>query len=316
MLLGALGQSLPDIDFMAALWSDPAANLLAHRGFTHSVLFGIIATFFLGLLADHYHRQHKKGYHIWLWFFGCEIGTHLLLDFFNSYGMGLLEPFSHTRFSFNALFVVDPFFSIWPFAAFVALLVLRRSHRQRRLWWRFGVLASGLYLLYCTFNKIRITKEVAHVLAAEQIPHVDFLTTPTPLNNWLWFIAVRDSAGFNIGYRSVFDREKKISFHYFPQNKFLLQPVLDHEEVQHLLRFSQGYYTVEKWHDTLVFNDLRFGQIIGWYNPNERFAFHYFLQHSDAANRLVVQRGRFARWDRETIRALLKRIAGKQPERR
>jgi len=30
--------------------------------------------------------------------------------------------------------------------------------------------------------------------------------------------------------------------------------------VMDLKTFSQGYYTVEKWKDTLVFNDLRFGQ--------------------------------------------------------
>jgi inner membrane protein len=89
-----------------------------------------------------------------------------------------------------------------------------------------------------------------------------------------------------------------------------LQPVTNHEEVQHLLRFSQGYYTVEKWHDTLVFNDLRFGQMVGWHDPHEKFVFHYFLQHGDRDNRLVVQRGRFAKWNWATTKSLLNRIAG------
>ena len=31
MLIGAIAQSLPDIDFVAALWLGPAENLLAHR---------------------------------------------------------------------------------------------------------------------------------------------------------------------------------------------------------------------------------------------------------------------------------------------
>ena len=93
MFLGAVAQSIPDIDFIAAFWNDTASNLLAHRGFTHSILFGLLATVAFGLLADHYHRQHRLGYKTWLLFFGLQIGVHLFLDLFNSYGVGLLEPF-------------------------------------------------------------------------------------------------------------------------------------------------------------------------------------------------------------------------------
>ena len=311
MFLGALAQSIPDIDFIAAFWNDTASNLLAHRGFTHSLLFGFLATFLFALVAEHYHKAHKVGYRIWLLFFGVEIGIHLFLDLFNSYGMGLLEPFSHARFSFNAIFVADPFFSIWPAISFVALLVLKRNDKIRRFWRRFGIIGSAVYLLYCSFNKIVTNRNVKTILANHNISNTEHFTTPTPLNNWLWYLVAKDSAGYYIGYRSVFDKHKAIEWHYFPQNDSLLAPVKNHEEVQHLLRFSQGYYTVEKWHDTLVFNDLRFGQMIGWHDPKEKFVFHYFLQHPENENRLVVQRGRFAKWNWETTRSLLDKITGK-----
>ena len=42
MLWGILAQSIPDIDFISSLWLDTADHLLAHRGFTHSILFAII----------------------------------------------------------------------------------------------------------------------------------------------------------------------------------------------------------------------------------------------------------------------------------
>ena len=83
----------------------------------------------------------------------------------------------------------------------------------------------------------------------------------------------------------------------------------DHEDLQQLIRFSQQFYTVEKWNDTLVFNDLRFGQILGWRNPKEKFVFHYFLQHPED-NELIVQRGRFTGWNKEEVLYLLKRIKG------
>ncbi|HEY0732729.1 MAG TPA: metal-dependent hydrolase, partial [Chitinophagaceae bacterium] len=66
----------------------------------------------------------------------------------------------------------------------------------------------------------------------------------------------------------------------------------------------------EQWNDTLVFNDLRFGQIVGWHDPRERFAFHYYLGHDEEDNRLVVQRGRFARWNEESLSSLIRKIKG------
>jgi len=135
------------------------------------------------------------------------------------------------------------------------------------------------------------------------------MTTPTPLNNWLWYVLSGNDSGFYVGYRSVFDQKKRIVFTYFPKNDSLLSGIRQQEDVQDLIRFSQGFYTVENWGDTLVFNDLRFGQIIGWHDPKERFVFHYFLQRP-GANTLVVQRGRFAKWNWQTTRTLLRRIRG------
>jgi inner membrane protein len=68
---------------------------------------------------------------------------------------------------------------------------------------------------------------------------------------------------------------------------------------------------VQKWNDTLVFNDLRFGQMIGWKDPSARFVFHYFLQHPDN-NKFIVQRGRFTGWNMNALKSLLKRIRGNQ----
>jgi membrane-bound metal-dependent hydrolase YbcI (DUF457 family) len=42
MFLGAVAQSVPDIDFIASFWTSTSENLLAHRGFTHSILFTLL----------------------------------------------------------------------------------------------------------------------------------------------------------------------------------------------------------------------------------------------------------------------------------
>ena len=174
-----------------------------------------------------------------------------------------------------------------------------------------GLGLSSLYLLYCIFNKIMINSDVKHILKKQDIQYSRYFTTPTALQNWLWYVVAGNVSGYHIGYRSVFDSKKQIDFEYFPRNEFLLDSVEDTEALQKLKRFSQEFYTAEKWNDTLVFNDLRFGQIMGWQNPRNNFVFHYFLQHP-GENMLVVQRGRFAKWDKDVAVALLRRMAGQK----
>ena len=308
MLLGALAQSIPDVDFVSAFWNDPASNLLAHRGFTHSLLFDLLATLLFALIADHYHKKHEIGYSRWILFFGLQISLHLFIDLFNAYGTGLLEPFSHQRFAWNILFVADPFFSVWPAIAFTALLIIKNTSHKRRFWQAFGLTISSVYLLYCCMNKNWVNREIVSQCKVQKISYSDYITTPTPFNNWLWYVAIKQDSGYYTGYYSLFDR-KPVTLHYVPQRNELLQSAGNHEEVQHLIRFSQGFYTIEQWHDTLVLNVLRFGQIAGWEDPNQKYAFHYFLGRSDA-NRLVVQRGRFEGWTWHTARSMLKRIEG------
>ena len=43
LIAGAIAQSIPDIDFISALWLSPAEQLLAHRGITHSFLFIVVS---------------------------------------------------------------------------------------------------------------------------------------------------------------------------------------------------------------------------------------------------------------------------------
>lgn len=309
MLWGALAQSIPDVDFIAALWLSPADNLLAHRGFTHSILFAILIIPAFALTADKIHRPHNIRFRKWILFFSTEVFTHLFIDGFNNYGVGWLEPFSHARYSFNTIYVADPFFSIAPGIAFIVLIILRGYSRKRKFWWKFGVIIPLIYMGYCAVNKFKITSQVKTIFAKQNIPNEHYFTTPAPLQNWLWFVVSGNDSGYYVGYRSVFDRQGQMNLHFFPKNEHLLDTVSDHEDIIKLKRFSGQFYTIEQWHDTLVFNDLRFGQVIGWQNPKERFAFHYYIQYPEE-NKLVVQRGRFAKWDWNVVKNFWKRIKG------
>jgi inner membrane protein len=309
MLYGAVAASLPDIDFVASFWSDTADDLMIHRGFTHSILFAVLATVLLSYIFRKPHTSLSISFKTWLIFLGTEIFVHIFLDAFNAYGIGWFEPFSHYRISFNVIFVADPFFSIWPAAAAVALLFLNRISYRRRLVATLGLFFCSLYFLYSLTNKFKIDDNVRYSLKHQGIHYRRYFSTPTAFNNWLWYIVAETDSGYDIGYRSVFDKNTEVVFQYYPRNNSLLLPWLNKTDLQKLIRFSQGYYTVETSEMGVIFNDLRFGQIMGWQNRHVQFVFHYYLDNRDA-NHLVVQRGRFSNWNWENIKSFIRRIRG------
>jgi inner membrane protein len=309
MLWGALGQSFPDIDFISSFWMNTPSHLLAHRGFTHSLLFCVLVTPIMALIAERIHRPHDIPLKKWILFFSSVIFIHIFIDAFNNYGVGWFEPFSHQRISFNAVYVADPFFSIWPGIACIMLIYLKGRQVNRKKWWQLGLGLSALYLTYCLFNKNKIDGDVKDILLKQQINYTRYFSTPAPLQNWLWYVVAGTDSGYQVGFRSLFDSKKEINFQYFPRNDSLLKQISDHESLQQLIRFSQQFYTVEKWSDTLIFNDLRFGQILGWQNAKGKFVFHYYLQHP-SDNNLVIQRGRFEGWNWNTAKFLLQRVKG------
>lgn len=310
LLLGAVTQSIPDGDFIFSLWMDPSSSVLAHRGFTHSILFGLIVTLLLAWFFYRGRGRAKVTFKFWVFFFGSQIFTHILLDAFNAYGTGWFEPFSHYRVAFNSLFVADPFFSLSLGIATLFLIFSSLHNRNRKYWALGGILVSILYLSYGLFNKYQVDVAGQNSLAENSKP-TQYFSTPTPFNTWLWFVVANTDSGSYVGYRSVFDKKPTIDFQFFHRQDSLIYLATNKEVVSRLKRFSQGYYTCELKGDTLIFNDLRFGQMIGWKNPRAGFVFHYYLQPK-LDNRLVLQRGRFADWNWQTAKDFIARIKGNE----
>lgn len=172
-----------------------------------------------------------------------------------------------------------------------------------------GIGVSVIYLMYAVTNKLIVENAIQKNFLEQGISSKNYFTTPTPFNSWLWYTVAKDSNGYFVSYRSVFDRKKQMSFQYFPQNDSLLRFLKNKEEVKDMVSFANGFYTVEKRNDTTIFSVLRFGQVIGWHDPKEKFAFYYYLDRP-GSNEVVVQRGRFEKWNRETIASFINRIKG------
>ena len=271
MFYGALAQSVPDVDFITAFFLHGAENVF--------LLFAV------------------------------NIFVHLFIDTFNAYGVALLMPFSHYKYTMNVLFVADPLFSLAPFISFLFLLFLNKSHKRRVMWIRTGIFVSAAYLCIAIINKQIVNRAVYNNLVQQNKP-TEFFTTPSPFNSLLWFVAAKDTAGYYTSYRSVFDKGG-MNFTYFPRNEKRTDTVSNQKDIALLKEFAQGYYTFEQWGDTAVMNVLRFGQVVGWYDPREKFAFHYLLSFPQE-NDLVVQRGRFMHWNEKTTEAFFRRMFGEK----
>lgn len=312
LFLGAAAQSLPDIDFVAAFWLPATDNLLAHRGFTHSILFVVLLTPVLSLVTKHWLKQSNVSLNRWMLFFSIQLFVHLLIDTCNAYGVGLLEPLGHQRFSFNLLFVADPFYSSSLAIAFIVLVLLKDTDTRRLRWAYVGLIISTFYVFHAVVNKFTIERKLDKALLAQSMGTGNRLTTPTLFNNWLWYVVAESDSGFHIGYTSVFGEKEEIDFTHFNRNEYLLTKINDKPSVDKLKRFSQGFYVLTNERDTVCFNDLRFSQIAGWHNPRAPFVFHYYLQYPEA-NKFVLQRGRFTGWNKEVTHSFLEHMRGKMP---
>jgi inner membrane protein len=311
MAWGVLGQSLPDIDFVSNLFMDAPSAMLAHRGFTHSLFFLMLIVPILSLLAEKIHRPHNIRFKKWYFFFFTAIGIHLFIDAFNNYGIGWFEPFDHTRIAFNMIYVVDPIFFLFPFISFILLLILNSRHRFRNAVSLFGLILPFVYLAYCGVNKYLIYQKVSNEINERKLNYRSLYSTPAPLQSWLWFVVIVVPEGFETAYVSVFDDPKSLKIYHRRKNSDLLIGMDNHETMLKLIRFSEGYYTIEKRRESLIFNDLRFGQIQGWLDPRSDFVFHFDLGHFSAEDKLIIQRGRLKGWDFPGFYKYYRRISGK-----
>ncbi|MEO6681451.1 MAG: metal-dependent hydrolase [Ginsengibacter sp.] len=310
MLVGAIAQSFPDFDIIGTLWLSLPENLWFHRGITHSLLFGFLAAFLLAYVTQKIFKSKNLSYKNLVIFFCLQMWLHNILDTCNSYGTGLLEPFSDHRFSFDVLFVADPLFSIPLIIAATALLILKTNHPARMKWIIPGLILPCLYLIYAFSNKNSIHDHISKSLESQQIPVTNFVTTPTVFNTWLWYIMAPVDSGVYIGYRSIYDDENYVTpFEFFPKNEHLLSTIDSTEDIVFLKKLADGNYTFEQAHDSLIFNVPRFGRIAGWDSISTGFNFQFYLNEG-YDNNLLIQKGRAKEINSKTFTKMINRIKG------
>jgi inner membrane protein len=310
MLWGALADTIPDFDVFASPCVTQAQQLLIHRGITHSFFFVLLMSPLLGWLFSKLFKKSEVSWKSWTWLFFLGMFTHVLLDSLTAYGTGWFEPFSDYRVSFNTIFVADPFYTL-PFLTCVLVALIAKNGSQKRVQWnKAGLWISGMYLIFTIVNKWHVHDVMKTSFDKKNEIADNFITTPTPLNNFLWMAYSHDSLGAWIGYYSVFDKSNDVEYHRVNRNDSLLKPFASDESVLLLKRFSQGHYVISQEDTTVYFNDIRFGQMAGWDNSDASFPFSYAMNKS-SDNSMALNRGKFKVPLSEVFSSLVTRIKGK-----
>jgi inner membrane protein len=193
----AIAAEFPDIDILWGL-GGPVTGMEHHRGITHT----FVALPFEALLITGcfwaIHRLRKKAPEAapnWVWlFFGCwlALGSHLLLDWTNNYGIRPFFPFNPHWYAGSFVFIFEPVL----FAMLLGALLLpalfglinaevgAHKERFRGRGWAIAALV-GVWALYL-FRYVEHGKAIAVAQQNQPAGATRIFASPHPLNPFVW----------------------------------------------------------------------------------------------------------------------------------
>lgn len=287
---GAAAGTLPDLDVVFFPILNDIEKLVYHRGFSHSLVFALLAAPILGALIAKLHRNDGADWKDWSKLaFWC-LATHPLLDCLTVWGTQFFWPFSNERVALNVIFIVDPLYTV-PFLCFViAAMFYERSSKKRRVLNLTGIAVSSCYLLIAAGVKLHVNDVFEKSLRAQGLAYREFITMPMPLNIILWNGIASGDNGFWQGDYSLFDQNEKIHFRSIPGNHYLIEKYENRQPVEWFRWVSEGYFVAEQKGDTLLLHDLRFGKSDAGLFGDGDYLFSYTLHENRQTNSVEIHR--------------------------
>ncbi|MBQ0734219.1 metal-dependent hydrolase [Aquimarina celericrescens] len=302
MLWGAVAGTIPDLDVVSKLFVDTVTANELHRGFSHSILFSILAAPLLGWLISKLYKNKEADWKDWTKLMFLGLFTHPVLDAFTTWGTQLFWPLDY-KIAINNIFVVDPLYTV-PFLVFVIIAMFyKRTHPKRKRYNSYGLYVSSSYLLITLMLQQSAKANFSTSLENQHIQYNEIQTRPTPLNSVLWTANIETQDSFLIGYYSLLDEDDHIDFSEFPKNHHLLAGMKEDPLIPRLIKLTEGWYTIEKTNNKIFFNDLRFG-LLGIGPEANRFVFSYELYYDNNGELTAKERER----DMDDASPLLKKL--------
>lgn len=308
MLWGAIAGTIPDLDVISKFFVDNVTANELHRGFSHSILFSIIAAPILGWVIAKLYKNKEANWKNWTTLMFLGLFTHPILDAFTTWGTQLFWPLDY-KVAIHNIFVADPIYTV-PFLGFViATMFYKRTNPKRRKLNVLGLSISSTYMLITLILQQIACANFSTNLTNQNIAFSAIQTRPTPLNSILWTANVETDDAFLIGYYSLFDKKNGIRFSKFPKNHQLLGGMKNKVLIGRLIKLSEGWYTIEKQEGKIFFNDLRFG-LLGIGAEANRFVFSYELYYDKNGELSAKERERNMDEASPLLKKLFQRVLG------
>ncbi|MFO7744068.1 MAG: metal-dependent hydrolase [Psychroflexus sp.] len=284
MVYGAIAGTIPDLDIFIGNFYDTVTALEIHRGFSHSLVFAVLAAPLFGYIISRIHKQANWKEWSLLMFWG--LFTHPLLDCFTTWGTQLFWPLD-LRIAFKSIFVIDPLYTLPFLVCLIAASRLKRTSIKRRKLNRLGIILSSSYLVLTLIMKEITFSKFKNALEEQNISYSDLDTRPTPFNVILWSANIKAEDHFLIGEYSVFDTQP-IDFRAYPKQHEKIDDLRQYENLERLIDVTKGWYTISENEGELFLNDLRFGLLS--LNPkSKRFAFTYRLEEENGNQLNIIE---------------------------
>jgi len=256
-LWGGVAGLLPDLDVLID-HGDPVLNMIRHRAETHALLFLALFAVPMAWAVSRIHRQAQL-FGRWCWALMLALVTHALLDWTTIYGTQIFQPFTDEAYGLGSMFIVDPLYSVPLLLGLVAALSFSSADRALRVnaW---ALAFSTFYLLWSAAAQAWVTQHARQALQAQGLPSQSVLVTPAPLNTIVWRVVALDGERFHEGFYSLLDGDRAMRFVAHPRGEALALQNADHPHVQAMVRFTDGFFKVQRVAEHLVLTDLRMGQ--------------------------------------------------------
>lgn len=283
-LAGALVATIPDLDVFLRAFYSSYDMLRIHRGISHSIPFGVVASLVLSFLFQRFKLFKPISlFRLW-WFNGLCLVTHALLDLCTSYGTQLFLPFSDVRLGLDTVNVVDPVYTVPLLIGTLGGLFIAKLKPNMYRWNAIGLIVSSLYLMLTFGIKMNINQQLSSDLSAQHIQGSRLLTMPVGVADINWYgLAVADDGIYMKKYSLLGDSDA--AFEFFPQNDSLLNR-LDPEVAETMRWFAKGFYTAEAVGDTIrIYNlqvDMR-GMLLDRNPPAPTHGFFEFKPEADGS---------------------------------
>lgn len=213
-----IAANIPDIDAVASLLG--TQSLAIRRGITHGpIALAILPLVLTGLvLLWNRWRPVEQPVRPLPLLLCAYIGTlsHPALDWLNSYGVRLLEPFSSTWYAGDTLFIID----IWIWATIVGCWIWSRRREKRGGDWQrpawLGFAAIGAYIAANGLITGTAEKLTTHALREEGREPTLVVANPVPLTFWKRTMLWRDGerhgqAGYVLGRTPFVDESEPVN---------------------------------------------------------------------------------------------------------